>query len=149
MKKIFIGLIIASNILFAGLKQDIDYSEFDEIPKIKLAKLMASEMAKGVKLPMKLDEVTQLTTIYSYDSNIIFRKEIDITNPEIKEVWEKKRNQFIQYMLKVDSQNICYNSIWKYMIYKRGIIPEFNYTSRDNKTLFQYTIEIEDCRKLK
>jgi len=149
MKKIFISLIIASNILYAGMKQDIDYSEFDKIPKIELAKLMANEMARGVRLPMKLDEITQLTNIYSYDSNIIFRKEIDITNVKIKELWENKKNDVIHYMLKGDSQNICYNPMWKYMIYKRNIIPEFYYTSTDNKPLFHYTVEIEDCRKLK
>ena len=60
-----------------------------------------------------------------------------------------EKNEFIQVMLKNDSQNICYNSVWKYMIYQKKIIAEFNYMDMDNKPLFEYTIEIEDCNKLK
>ena len=53
--------------------------------------MMANEMSKGVSLPMKLDDATQLTTIYSYNNNIIFRKELDINHPEIKIAWQQKK----------------------------------------------------------
>ena len=149
MNKILTGLLIISSITFAGMQKDMDYSGFDKIPTVELAKMMANEMAKGVSLPMKLDDATQLTSIYSYRNNIIFRKELNINHPKIEKIWQQQKNEFIQAILKSDSQNICYNSVWKYMIYKKNIIAEFNYIDTDNKPLFNYTIEIEDCNKLK
>lgn len=149
MKRLLIGLIITSNIIFAGIQNDIDsYKEFDEIPRVELAKLLTSEMAKSMQLPMKLDEATTLTTIYSFKTNIIFRKVINTEYPQIKNFWNQNKKQFIEAMLKQDSQNICYNPVWKYMIFNRNIIPEFNYLDTSNKPLFSYTIEKVDCDKL-
>jgi len=150
MKKSIVGLLVASSIAFAGIKNDVDtYKEFDKIPRVELSKMMSNEMARGMRLPMKIDEVTELTAIYNFDTTIFFKKEININYPEIKELWKHKRKQLINLMLKQDSQNVCYNPVWKYMIYKRDIIPQFNYVDTNNKPLFKYTIEIEDCRKLK
>jgi len=150
MYKIVITLVIVTSTLFGGLKPNKkDYSSFDSIPTETLAKEMAYEMAKGVRLPMKLDEVTQLVNIYNFHTTIFFKKSIDIENKKIKPLWEKHQKELIQYMLKNDTQNICYNPVWQYMIFKRGIIPEFNYVSLNNKPLFRYTIEVEDCNKLK
>jgi hypothetical protein len=149
MKKIIIALFVMSNILLAGSPQPIDYTQLDKIPKLKLTKLMAQEMSQGFNLPMKLDELTDLTTIYSFNNHIIFTKEVDMTNPKLHKIWKTKKKLLINYMFKVDSQNICNNPVWKYMIFKRDIIPEFAYKSRDKKPLFQYTIEAKDCKKLK
>jgi len=150
MKKIIGGLVIVFNILVAGIQTyNIDYSKLDKIPKLRLVRLMSDEMSKNIKLPMKLDEITELTRIYSYNTSIIIIKKLDMNNVKLKKIWKEKRNKVIQNMLKIDSQTICYNPVWKYMIYKRNIIPEFNYLDMNNKPLFRYTIEIKDCYELK
>ena len=73
MEKLLIGLLIASSIAFAGIKNDVDtYKEFDKIPRVELSKMMSNEMARGMRLPMKIDEVTELTAIYNFDTTIFF-----------------------------------------------------------------------------
>ena len=150
MKKLMIGLIVTTNCIFAGIQDDkFNYKEFDKIPRIEFAKVMAREMAQSMSLPMKIDNSTNLIAIYSFDTTICITKKIIMQNPKVKKLWIQKKKIFINLMLKQDAQNTCYNPMWKYMIYKRNIIPEFNYVDKNNKPLFKYTIEIEDCNKLK
>lgn len=77
-----------------------------------------------------------------------FRKEVDIEHEKIAKIWETNKDGLVQAMFKIDSQNVCNNPTWRYMIYKRDIIPEFNYIDKEKKPLFRYTVEQEDCNKL-
>ena len=150
MKKIISLLMVAYSMVYGGIKNDsIDYKKLDKFSRAQLAKELTNEMVIGLKLPMKIDEVTQLVAIYNFNTTIIFKKKIDINNSQIKKIWQQKKDWLINFMLKQDSQNICYNPVWKYMIYKRDIIPKFNYVDASNRPLFSYTIEVEDCHKLK
>lgn len=142
--------MVAYSMVYGGIKNDsIDYKKLDKFSRAQLAKELTNEMVIGLKLPMKIDEVTQLVAIYNFNTTIIFKKKIDINNSQIKKIWQQKKDWLINFMLKQDSQNICYNPVWKYMIYKRDIIPKFNYVDASNRPLFSYTIEVEDCHKLK
>jgi hypothetical protein len=149
MKKIFLVFILMSTLLNAGvIKEKIDFSQFDKISRNNLAKIMTEEILKGIQLPMRLDYMTRLIALHSYNSSIIFRKEVDINNPNIKTVWNNNKDAVIQNMLKIESQFICNSPMWKYMIYKRNIIPEIDYVSTTGKELVSFTIEVEDCNKL-
>ena len=137
-----------STLLYGGIKEKIDFSEFDKMPRDELAKLLSEEMVKGLKLPVRLDYMTRLITLHSFNSLIIFRKEVNINHPNIKTVWNNNKDAVIQNMLKIESQSICNNPLWKYMIYKRNIIPEIDYVNTTGKELVSFTIEVEDCNKL-
>ena len=149
MKKIIFTLIVTAELLFGGLKNTtINYAELDKIPASDLASAMANEMTKSMHLPLQIDYLTELVSMISYNKMIMITKVVDIKHPDMKAVWRDKKDAFINVMLKQDSNSICHNEVWHYMIYNRGIIPQFDYKDQESRILFRYTVEKEDCEKL-
>jgi len=152
MKKILLGLLVVSNMLFGGIiHQKIDYSVLDKMPKKELAQKLTKKMVENSNLPLKIDKITELINIYTYKDNIIMLKTLDDSNYDFKKIWNNKKIQqnFIKKMLFFDSQALCNNEVWSYLINKRDIIPEINYSNKKGKSLFKYTIEPTDCEKIK
>jgi len=150
MKKTLIGLLLISTVALGGIKpkQDNDFSGFDNIPAKELSAKLAKELTENMHLPAKIDYLTQMQSILSYGTSLIFSKEVNIEHKDIKEIWLKQRDRLIQAMFKIDAQNICQTPIWRYMIYKRNIIPEFVYKDMNGKILFEYTVEADDCNAI-
>jgi hypothetical protein len=148
MKKIIVSIFVISNLLFGGMNNNntIDYGEFDKIPSSELTRSIANEFAKN--LPLQIDYLTTMTNIFGLGNSVITKKQINIKHKDINNFWKSDKNELIKAMYKLDSQNICYEPIWQYLIMKRNIIAEFNYVDTDNKPLFNYTVESLDCKKI-
>lgn len=148
MKKIIVSIFVISNLLFAGMNSTntIDYKELDKIPSNELARSMANEVAKN--LPIQIDYLTTMTNMFGIGNSVITKKQIKIEHKDINSMWINNKQGLIQAMYKIDSNNICYEPIWQYLIMKRNIIAEFNYTNTNGKPLFDYTVEKVDCKKI-
>lgn len=148
MKKIIIAVFIFSNLLFAGINNNnvIDYSEFDKISSHELIRVMSNEIAKN--LPIHIDYLTKMINIFGIGNNVVVKKEINIEHKDISDMWTNKKNQLIEAMFKLDSQNICHEPIWEYLVMKRDVIAEFKYVDTNSKPLFNYTVEKVDCQKI-
>ena len=149
MKKLLLSLLMFSSLLFGGMNNSdgIDYKQLDKLESQDIAKMLSNEFAKS--LPMQIDYLTKALSMFSIGNTVITKKGVDIEHKDLKNIWLNNKNDLIKAMFKLDSQNICYTPVWKYLIYKKNIIAEFNYTSNDNKPLFSYTVEKEDCDKIK
>ena len=148
MKKIVIAIFIFSNLLFAGINNNnaVDYSQFDNISSHELARSMSNEIAKS--LPIQIDYLTRMINVFGIGNSVIVKKEINIGHKDISGMWNGNKNQLINAMFKLDSQNVCHEPIWQYLIMKRDIIAEFNYVDTQSKPLFNYTVEEADCKKI-
>ena len=148
MKKIIISIFVISNLLFGGINSNntIDYEEFDKMSSSELTRTMANEFSKN--LPMQIDYLTTMTNMFGIGNRVIARKQLRITHKDISDFWKRDRNGLIKAMYKLDSQSICNEPMWQYLIFKRGIIAEFNYLDTNNKPLFNYTVEKVDCEKI-
>ena len=142
--------MMLSSLVFGGMNSSanaVDYDALDKLSSKDLARAISNEIAKN--FPMNIDYLTKAIGIVAINTTVITKKQINIAHKDLKEHWEKDKNNLIIPMFKLDSQNICYNPVWEYMINKRGIIAKFEYVSTNNKPIFEYTVEKEDCRKLK
>jgi len=148
MKKIIIGTFVISNLLFGGINSNdtIDYEEFDKMLSSELTRSLANEFAKN--LPIQIDYLTTMTNIFGIGNRVISRKQLRITHKNIKNFWKSDKNGLIKAMYKLDSQSVCNEPIWQYLILKRDVIAEFNYLDTNNKPLFNYTVEKVDCEKI-
>jgi len=148
MKKIIISIFVISNLLFGGINSSntIDYEEFDKMSSSELTRSMANEFAKN--LPIQIDYLTRMTNMFGIGNRVIAKKQLRITHKDISNFWKDDRNGLIKAMYKLDSQSVCNEPIWQYLILKRGVVAEFNYLDTNNKPLFNYTVEKVDCEKI-
>ena len=142
-------ILLLSNLLFAGINSTvkIDYNALDKISTNNIVRIIGNKMAKS--MPFQLDYLTKVTRVFTYKNTITTYKEIDTRHIDFKRIWSLSKINTINAMFKQDSQVVCYNKITNYMIVKRNIILKYNYLDKNNRPLFEYTVEKEDCLKIK
>lgn len=146
--KTITSLLILASLLFAGInKEKIDYNKYDNIPVDKIAKGLAFSISKNA--PFQIDSVTKLLRAFALDNKIAIYKEVDLeASIELAEMWQNTPEDLKYMAFEQDGQIACNTESLFYFITKKDLIIHQNYVDQNNKPLFDFTINKEDCLKI-
>jgi len=124
---------------------------FKNITNKQLTQLLVKEIKNNIKLPIKIDEMTNLLNVVSYGNIIIYIKELDENNETLKIILKDKtkKDYFIKKLFEAEKMSFCTQKDWKYMINEKGIYPRITYQQKNKKLIAEYIIEKKDCKSLK
>ncbi|PHR69568.1 MAG: hypothetical protein COA66_02600 [Arcobacter sp.] len=145
-KKLSIILCLSLS-LVAGMKEIPKISPDSALKNLSgktIAKIMADLIAKN--LPMKLDEITTVTRVFSVDNTIYIDKVIDTESESLngKNIYDILPT-LRKIMFHQDRDIACNNVHSKFTITEKGVIYSQSYSDKKYKLLFRHTIEKEDC----
>lgn len=145
MKKIITILLLCSY-LFAGIdgNEKLDTSTLDKIPVSEILKSLSNSVSKS--FPMIMDEVTTATRVYSNNKTLIYQKQVDSTNTQVKDIFKSDNLilKFKKILYEADKNTVCYNYLFKYLL-ERGATVEYNWINEKSIPLFDYTVNNNDC----
>ncbi|WP_345993521.1 hypothetical protein [Sulfurimonas sp. HSL-1716] len=148
MKKFLFFLIFTASFLYAGMhNKPLDMSVFDKMSSKEIAYEVATQMAKSA--PIQIDRVTKMTRAFAIENHIVVEKMVSVNDPMFKGQWKKNEKTFNKLMFKYDCQIACNNPYTNYIITKKDVIIEQHYVDLSSRPLFDYTIEKEDCLKIR
>ncbi len=149
MKKLILSLFFFTAILNAGVDNDME-AQMKQIKKMSaedFAKNIARETSKV--LPMRLDAVTTVIKSLAIGKSIQYTKTIDQNNAQVQELIVNNKEKFKKAMFEQDSKMVCYNEMLNYMIVKKNLVLRYFYTDKNHKPIFNYSVNKQDCLKLK
>ncbi len=120
-------------------------SRFDLYNTKELAEYMSNIMIKQVgSFPIKIDEVTILSNITSYNNNIRISKQIDTNHPLMKNQDFSSLGNMHQYFFNSERNYTC-SSIYHLYTLSRDITYYYDYRDFNGNNLFEHIIKKDDC----
>lgn len=148
MKYIVLALLLLTSFTLADTtqKKKFNHTKLDKIPVNEIARYLANEISKN--LPLQLDYLTKVTRALAYNNTLTTYKEVDFNHKDFQKMWSSAKDELIEIMFKQDTEVLCYDPFDYYLLAKRKMIFIYKITNQNNKALFEYTVNKQDCYNL-